>query len=218
MDRYEDCLYKDICTQTCKKACLRYVEMKYLLKTSNIPKSKQKFNSLVPDECDIRAFKNLADLRDDIVNFTKNGEQLYIYSDVCGNGKTTWAIKLMLQYFNEVWAGNGFTKRGIFINVPTFLGMCKAVISNPDEKFEDLRSSLADVDLVIWDDIAADKLSAYDFNILLMYLDQRVLNDKANIYTGNIEPEKLQQFVGSRIASRINQNCCKVKLLGGDRR
>jgi DNA replication protein DnaC len=193
--------------------------MKYLLKTSNIPKYRQKINPLIPDACDVQAFERLAEVRSNIVDFTKNGEKLYIYSETCGNGKTTWAIKLMLQYFNEMWAGNGFIKRGIFLNVPTFLSKCKSIISKPDAEFEDLQHSLASVDLVIWDDIAATKLSDYDYNLLLTYIDQRVVNGKANIYTGNILPDKLANYVSTRLASRIcGDSAIKIELKGGDRR
>ena len=55
------------------------------------------------------------------MNFVKNGENLYIFSKNFENGKAIWAIKLMQNYFNQIWAGNGFTQRGLFIHVPSFL-------------------------------------------------------------------------------------------------
>lgn len=216
--KYEDCLYKDYCENECHLSCIRYLEMKYLLKTSGIPKSRRKVNVLIPPDCDVDAFERLSDIRNNIVSFTENGKNLYIYSSNCGNGKTTWAIKLLLQYFNEIWAGNGFTRRGVFINVPTFLNMCKSTISSPDEEFFELRDSLANVDLVVWDEIASTKLSEYDYNILLTYIDQRTLNEKSNIYTGNISPEELYKFVGTKLASRISNSATKIMFKGGDMR
>lgn len=217
MSKFEDCIYKDVCALDCKPSCMRYVEMNYMLKHSNIPKAKQRINVLIPDECDVKAFEQLADIRNSIVDFTDCGNSLYIYSTTCGNGKTTWSIKLMLQYFNEMWPGNGFTKRGVFVNVPTFLYTCKSIISKPDSNFEDLRKSLFDVDLVIWDDIAASKMSDYDYSLLLALIDSRVLNEKANIYTGNIVPSQLEQYVGTKLASRILEGS-QICLRGGDRR
>ena len=118
MERNKDCIYEPYCDNECHSMCIRYLETKYLLDASNIPKSKQKVNTLYPDTCDINSFSMLSDIREDIKEFVRCGSNLYIYSSTCGNGKTTWAIKIMLQYFNEMWAGNGFTERGIFINVP----------------------------------------------------------------------------------------------------
>ena len=82
----------------------------------------------------------------------------------------------MQSYFNKIWAGNGFTQRGLFIHVPSFLTRFKEVINKKDEEFEDMKKQLLEVDLVIWDDIAAGKLSDYDHTNLLTYIDQRKLN------------------------------------------
>ena len=185
----DNCIYKGMCDIECTSRCMKYLEMNYLLETSNIPRSKRKINTLIPDSIDVKAFEKLADIRDNIVDFVQGGNSLYIFSNKVGNGKTTWAIKLMLQYFNEVWAGNGFKVRGIFVNVPTFLTMNKNIISLPDKDFEIMREELPYVDLVIFDDIASTKLSDYDYNMLLTYIDQRVVGEKAIIYTGNIIPD-----------------------------
>lgn len=215
---HEDCIYKPVCNIACKNACIRYTEMNFMLKHSNIPNAKRKINSLVPEPCDDAAFEHLACIRDNIKTFVKSGNQLYLYSNNCGNGKTTWAIKLMLQYFHECWAGNGFTERGIFINVPTFLYECKQNISNPSSEFEHLKLMLPNVDLVIWDEIASTKLSEYDYTQLLVILDQRNINERSNIYTGNIQPDSLEQFVGSKLASRMVGGCDLIEFKGGDMR
>ena len=215
----KDCIFSEFCNQTCSPVCMRYIEFNYLLKTSNIPLVKQRVNRLTPDSCDVLAFEMLAKIRDNILNFVDSGRNLYIYSNVCGNGKTTWAIKLMLQYFNEVWAGNAFTKRGLFVNTPTFLSMCKSTISHPDKDFSVLREDLTKVDLLIFDDIASTKLSEYDYNTLLNYIDQRVLNEKSTIYTGNVKPKDMHLYLGNRLTSRIcNSNSMCIELKGRDMR
>ena len=152
--------------------------MSYLIESANIPKGNQFKNELIPQPIDIENFKFLKELKDDIINFVKNGENLYIYSKNFGNGKTTWSIKLMQSYFNKIWLGNGFTQRGLFIHVPSFLTKFKEVINKKDEEFEDMKKQLLEVDLVIWDDIAAGKLTDYDHTNLLTYIDQRKLNRK----------------------------------------
>lgn len=213
----EDCLFKDVCKTPCKPTCLRYLEMNYLLKSSQIPKVLQKVNQLIPEPCDLQSFECLAYIRDFICDFVNKGDSLYLYSKNCGNGKTTWSIKLMINYFAEIWAGNGFEKRGLFINVPMFLSECKSQISHPTPDFDILKKDLLKVDLVIWDDIASTKLSDYDYNILLTYIDRRWLERKSNIYTGNVEPEQLNLYLGNRLSSRINSSQ-KIKLCGGDNR
>lgn len=189
--------------------------MKYLIDHSNIPKNKQKLIELQAG-CDYNAFVKLADIKDDIQNFVENGESLYICSTETGNGKTSWAIKLLLKYFDSIWAGNGFRQRGLFIHVPTFLTKLKD-FTNP--LISVYREMINVVDLIIWDDIASAKISDYDIQQLLIFIDSRLSEGKANIYTGNIvSKDELEKVIGSRLASRI-WNCSEiVEFHGRDRR
>jgi len=218
----EKCWYKEACSKyntiDCNPSCIRYMEMDYLMQNSGIPRNRQYSALLTPSKQDVKSFILLNDIKNDMVNFVENGESVYIYSDNFGNGKTTWAIKLMQSWFDKVWAGNGFRCRGIFIHVPTFLTKIKEGISRKDEDFETLKSRLIDVDLVIWDDIAATKLSDYDHANLLTYIDQRKLQGLSNIYTGNLPQSDLQEALGNRLSSRVWNDSTPVRFLGADRR
>lgn len=194
------------------------MEMDFLLYHSQIPKKQQVPVLLSPESVDYDNFVFLADIKDDIVDFVNSGENLYITSEYTGNGKTSWAIKLMLKYFNDIWSGNGFRVRGIFIHVPTLLSRLKSDMKNPNQEFENLISILNDVNLVIWDDIASTNLSQYDHSQLLTYIDQRVLSGKSNIFTGNIpNRENLVKAIGTRLTSRILSGEI-IELKGRDRR
>lgn len=216
-----ECWYQRTCKQykeNCQQNCIRYIEMKYMIDTALIPKGRQFNNKLRPSKEDIESFKFLNEIKKDIVNFINNSENLYIFSSKFGNGKTTWAIKLMQNYFNLIWAGNGLTQRGLFIHVPSFLTKFKEIINKKDESFEELKKQLLEVDLVIWDDIAAGKLTDYDHNNLLVYIDQRKLNGKSNIYTGNLNEQELIDALGNRLKSRVWNDSTVVELRGTDRR
>lgn len=218
----DKCWYKKICekynTEECNKRCIRYSEMDYLMYLSNIPKPRQQPFSLQPQKEDVEAFYFLKDIQDHINEFVANGENLYIYSANTGNGKTCWSIKLIQQYFNNVWYGNRFRCRGLFIFVPAFLNDVKKNINNPSYEFNDFVNRISVADLVIWDDIGANKLSDFDYTQLLSYIDQRKLNLKSNIYTGNLNREQLLDYVGTRLTSRIWNDSIKVELVGIDRR
>ena len=216
------CWYTSACgkyeTPECNASCIRYMEMDYLMQNSGIPRNRQYAVLLTPSKKDVQAFIILKEIKDDILNFVKNGESIYIYSDNFGNGKTTWAIKLLQKYFDDIWAGNGFRCRGIFIHVPTFLTKIKEGISRKDEEFETLKSRLMEVDLVIWDDIAATKLGDFDHTNLLTYIDQRKLNQLSNIYTGNLHQDELRDALGNRLASRVWNDSTLIRFIGADRR
>lgn len=210
----EDCWYKNVCTYDSCTNCIRYSEMKYLMQNSGLSKNRQRPIALDGSR-DPESFKLLADIKEDIVNFVNNGESLYIFSEKTGNGKTSWAIKLLLKYFDSVWAGNGFRVRGYFQHVPSLF----TTLKDFSKSHESLRNTLMSVDLVIWDDIASTKLSDYDAQQLLIIIDQRVSDGLANIYTGNLtSQEALTKAVGQRLASRIWNMSTLVEFKGKDRR
>lgn len=212
--RNEECWYKSVCTYDLCTNCIRYAEMKYLMDNSGLPKRKQ--NPIQLDGSrDPDAFKLLAEIKSDIINFVSSGESLYIFSEYTGNGKTSWAIKLLLKYFDSIWAGNGFRARGYFQHVPTFFN----VLKDFSKSHEALKRTLETVDLVVWDDIASTRLSDFDRQQLLIIIDQRVSEGLSNIYTGNIVSQTaLENAVGDRLASRIWNMSTLVKFEGKDRR
>lgn len=219
-----ECWYKNVCNQSMRacgngasSSCIRFLEMKHLMDSSGIPKIRQYPIALTPDEVDYDAFCKLAEIKDDIEPLVHNGEfNLYICSNNPGTGKTTWAIKLLLKYFDSIWAGNGFRTRGLLINVPTLLLQLKD-FQNPVS--EEYKNNILNSDLVIFDDIAVSGIGQYDYNNLLMYIDNRMLNGKANIYTSNkTTKQSLESVIGSRLASRIWEMSTIIEFRGKDRR
>lgn len=220
MDGYIKCWYEGVCsnkTPECRTGCIRYLEMYNLLEKSNLPEKRWSPEVLSPDDCDYDAFCELAYIKDNIVDFVNDGSNLYVYSDYTGNGKTTWTIKIMLKYFNDIWAGNGFRCRAIFIHVPTFLAQLKN-FNKVDSAFEELKQRILNVDLVVWDDIASTDLSSYDNSQLLSYVDQRILNRKSNLFTGNLDNIGLSKALGMRLASRVWNSSIRIELKGQDKR
>ena len=219
MSNFDDCWYKSVCTKECGGSCIRYVEMKYLMDHSNLPVNLQTPRVLTPDKCDLSAFQELAEIKATIELNVAAGDNIYIGGASAGTGKTSWAIKLLLKYFDAVWSGNGFRTRGIFIHVPTFLLKCKD-FNNKDEEFEELKKNIATADLVVWDDIASTEISAYDYSQLLSYLDGRCNAGLSNIYTGNIvSANAMLKALGAKLTSRIfARSTIKIFFKGGDKR
>ena len=187
------------------------------MQNSGIPESKQRPIQLTAQTAnDKKMFLRLNNLKDNIVDFVDNGDNLYLASKSTGNGKTSWSIKLVLKFFDSIWAGNGLRVRALFIHVPTFLIKLKDFKNPVDAEF---KQNIENCDLVVWDDIASTELTNYDYSQLLTYIDARVLAEKSNIYTGNIiEKEKLKEVMGERLASRIMNNAQLIILDGKDQR
>lgn len=212
----ENCWYKNVCraNEPCDY-CARYIEMSYLMEHSGLPKAKQQPITLTTEPCDEEAFDTLNDIKDDIVEFVEQGKNLYI-GGFTGNGKTSWAIKLMLKYFDQIWAGNGLRTRAVFVHVPTLLLQLKD-FKNPLSK--EYLDSLITADLVVWDELGHGNVSAYDYANLLMYIDKRLFEEKSNIFTSNIRCQNdFNSFAGARLTSRIWGTSEIVILKGKDKR
>lgn len=215
MNSIDNCIYKGACTLECDDNCIRFLEMQKLIELSMLPDTLPQ--ALYPEACDKQSFDTLRDIKNAILNFANDGKNLYLYSTNTGNGKTTWATKMLLKYFDSVWAGNGFRARGLFIYVPQFLFRLTD-FNNADEELANIKRLIPTVDLVVWDDIGAKKISDYDNSQLLNYIEQRLQNGKSNIFTSNVGGESLNQVLGNRLASRIWKSSVRVELTGRDRR
>lgn len=216
----DDCIYKPYCEKgntDCKGLCVRYSQMKYMLEHSNIPKSQQRVHEMRVPKCDYDAYCKLNEIKENIFEFVNEGKNLYIWSDNPGNGKTTWATKIILQFFDSVWHRCGFNQMGVFINVPTYLTRCKLAMSKPDDSLDELNQGIFNAPLVVFDDIIVSQLSNYDYTTLQGFIDSRIYSGKSMIFTGNYSPEELKKNCGDRLASRICSGVV-IELKGKDMR
>lgn len=217
----ENCWYRCVCslysTDDCDKHCIRFSQMKHLIESSNLPKTLCFPIELEPQMIDLASFVCLAQIKDDIVNFVKNGENLYIFSANPGNGKTTWTAKLLLKYFEQVWSTNAYSERGLFVSVTDFLISMRLSGYNNTANLA-LMQKIKSIDLVIWDDIAVGELTAQDLDLLYSLINSRIMNGLSNIFTGNLNDEQLLSILGSRMHSRIWESSIRVEFKGTDRR
>lgn len=180
--------------------CERYRFFNNQLDMSNLPSMYKRPFTIYLVDADEKQYDELNKLKgEELVKFVQDGKSLYICSTTCGNAKTTWAAKIMLRYMDQTWKGSYDFPRGIFVNVPTFLLDIKKFDAIPD-----YITRLKKVDLVIWDDLAFGRLTDYEHEQLLQFIDYRIANDKSNIYTSNTtDYETLKRVIGGRLASRI---------------
>lgn len=210
-----DCWYASSCVEDCAN-CTLYPQMKWQFDNSGLPKSKYMPIRLSPQSNDRRAFERLADIREDIDEFVEQGRNLYICGKTPGNGKTSWAIKMLQTYFVFVSEGNIFNVKGMFVSVPELLLKLKD-FNNPLEN--EYKENLKSCDLLILDDIAVTGISQYDYLQLFTLIDGRMLSGKSIIFTSNvISLKELENAIGERLASRIWGNSTVIEIKGGDMR
>ena len=101
------CFLYDVCNhKDCDKDfCLRKYNMDSLYSAALLTDSQKQHIVLKVDEdgTDLEQFKQLAAIEQDIVNFIKEGKNLYLHSANCGNGKSSWSVRLVETYFNKIY-------------------------------------------------------------------------------------------------------------------
>ena len=213
---YNNCNHKD-CD---KEFCLRKYKLDSLYNAAQVPESKRYHTVLHidADGTDLAEFKQLAEIESHIEEFVAEGKNLYLHSSYCGNGKSSWAYRMIQTYFNKIWPSAPLECKALFISVPRFLLALKDNISNRNEYAEYITENILTADLVVWDDIAAKMASEYEMNHLLSFIDGRLTAGKSNIYTSNLSTREVYEALGERLASRICNLSIDIELHGADKR
>lgn len=213
-----ECWYSGGCnleTYNCKKTCHRYLEMNCLINNCGMRNATKYLKPITPKKIDIPSFDRLKTIKDNILPFVNDGKSLYISSNNLQTGKTTWSLKILYKYFDEIWAGNGFRIRGYFLYVPEFLAKLKDFSYRETLEYKEIDKILKTCDVVVWDDITSQQLTQNEQNILNIYIDKRKMDDKCNIFNGMYFPEdELETLLGKKLATRLNTCNEKVILQG----
>ncbi len=214
------CYAEEYCKKApdCNKYCVGYVQMRNVYHFSRIPMRYRKKVELKASG-DKAAFIELKGWMDNVEENVNDGKCIFITSPNKGNGKTSWACKIMNEFFRKVALSNNLRCRGVFVNVPEFLQEIRSEISSGKNITGPLIEDIKAADLVIWDDVGTEKPSDWVREQLYILINHRDANQKSQIYTSNLSLEQLKddRYLGDRIVSRISQ-ALVVTFKGNDRR
>lgn len=217
----ENCFLYDNCNHIdCDGFCLKRYKLNYLYDEATISEKQRKYTALYLDnnKVDLEAFKTLSNFQANIVDTVNNGTNIYIHSTICGNGKTSWALRLAQAYLDKIWYRAKLECKVLFINVPRFLLALKDNISEKSDYIQHIKENVLTADLVIWDEIGSKGLTQFEHENILSYINARLDNNKSNIYTSNLSDQELHSAVGDRLASRICNQSVNIELFGADKR
>lgn len=192
----------------------------YLFNKSLLGKKDITPPKLYPDAdgIDLDIFKKLAEIESNITEFVEKGRNLFLYSNVTGNGKTEWSKKLLVAWFNAIWYETELKPRGLFIDVQKLFYSMRDSISGHNEYYEFVKQYIKEVDLVVWDEIGVRAVSEWEHSQFLMFINERLDSGKSNIFTSNIFGDQLKEIIGDRIYSRAVQNSKIFEFKGKDKR
>lgn len=217
----KDCWLKGSCKAKCDPTfCIKLFKLDNLYEQALISMHQRKHVNLRIDSdgSDKGAFIKLKSIETNIVDFVNNGENLYIHSSNYGNGKTSWSLRLVQAYFNNIWHKTDMRCRALFINVPRFLLTLKDNISHESDYIQHIKQNVLSADIVIWDEVGVKTLTEYEHENLLNLINTRLDDRKSNIYTSNLSAEELREKIGERLYSRIINSSTNIEFFGVDKR
>lgn len=129
-----------------------------------------------------------------------------------GTGKTHVAVALLKEVL-----GKGY--KGLYWNVPEFFLELRRIINGESDKTEaELMDEARRVDLLVLDDLGAERSSDFATDRLYVLINGRYENETATIITSNRTLEELRTQLGPRIVSRLCEMCVPIEFPEGDYR
>lgn len=175
-----------------------------LLVESGVPKKYYVPQKLVRRQVDEQLWIFLEEYRNDVVNKVRNGNNLVITSPIVGNGKTSWAIRLLQRYIAETALDGDLGDKGVFCVCSNMLeifgdfGYFETSI-----EFFDYLNRLKNCKLLVIDEIGSGRITPVSYNHFYDLINYRVDNGLTTIYTTNYSDERIQEVLGERLYSRI---------------
>jgi DNA replication protein DnaC len=199
---------------------IKQFKLDYLYKKALLSdKQKKRIDlRLDSDSSDKAEFAELKLIEESIVDFVNGGHHLYIHSTICGNGKTSWSIRMVQAYFDKIWLKTELKCRALFISVPRYMLAIKDNIDEKNEYVSYIKKNVLTADIVIWDEVGTKGMTEFERENIFSLINARIDAGKTNIYTSNLTDDELLRAVGKRLHSRISKTSHSIELKGQDKR
>jgi len=133
-----------------------------------------------------------------------------------GTGKTHLAVALLREHLKEC---ERYYLSARFVEVPELLMEMRDTFREKAGRSEmDLLEDYSGCDLLVLDDLGAEKPSEWVTQTLYLLVNRRYTREKRTIVTSNLSLKQLNERLGDRIVSRLAGMCRVVELTGKDRR
>jgi DNA replication protein DnaC len=135
----------------------------------------------------------------------------FIYSQDKATGKTIRACRILLGWEKQNYL-HGSVYSTAFLPILDLMNDLKHSFDSAGESEIDILRKYQAIDILVLDDLGANKMSDWQYQILYSLINYRYDNLKTTIITCNLSLTELETtWQDDRITSRI-QRMCKIKL------
>lgn len=161
---------------------------------------------------DTASYRILQEYKQNIRQNVENAKSLYICSRNHNTGKTSWSVKMLYTYIDQIWIDNEKEARCFYLHVPSFVRKYAEFSSRKNKEYENTYEKILESNLVVFDGLTDKVLQPVDQKEFDIILDMRGNFSKANIITG-LSRQPLINVVGKNVAERVKRYK-KVELKG----
>lgn len=157
-----------------------------------------------------------------IESFVNNGQNLYIHSDICGNGKTFRAVSIAKAYIRCKAAGKRYSDKWVsYLSVPQVVSeydICDKMSYENENRAVMLSrlNNLNSCDLVVWDDFGFNSGAYVESVILRSALMYRLSCKLSNIIVSAYSLQELRDLLSRSDFQRLSSSTIDVELLSSD--
>ncbi|WP_163530913.1 ATP-binding protein [Halobacillus ihumii] len=211
-----------------------------LLAVANIPNKYKNatIQNLPFEESNPKAFLITQKYGAKVVEKVDEGVGLYFFgvptkenSKGTGTGKTTAAIALVIEYLRQRSILEAKQERSInnepafFMKMAKFQNVYSSQFSGSTEtkeangdKYQALKRKMKNVDLLVLDDIGLRGMTEAFTTEVYEIIDERETEERATIFTSNTPDDRIHEYVGEQVASRIEGMTHAIPFKGKDNR
>jgi len=140
-------------------------------------------------------------------------KDLYIFGSA-GTGKTHLAVSIIKEYIKNSQLSC------MFVTIDELMILFRDIYNNKHGVSEAalFRKFNEEIRVLVIDDIGSSRLTDWGMSTLNSVVNSRYNNCLTTIWTSNMAPDLLYDYVGDRLASRILNNSKHIHLGGKDKR
>lgn len=209
----------------CSTSCPLWIELRYQVEMSGIPRRHRKFtvDTLGDDTIRLSALKRY---NENILERVAAGQGLYLFGNT-GSGKTTAITALAMSYIvtaskEAIRTGKRSKQFVQFLNVPVLLAGLKAGFDDPEvaTMWQQRLNVARTVPMLLIDDIGSEKPGEWVRERLTELIGHRYDNERCTLFTSNLTLPELKEHIDpiGRITSRIKGMAVPIDYRGKDRR
>jgi DNA replication protein DnaC len=236
----KDCKFNKTCKrydgEECNNACYSYVFLHGVTGSGgfwgsrNVPKMYSNYfiHNLPIDAENPRVYIAVQNYCSNILDRVQSSNRGIYFTGGTGTGKTTCSVTILNEYLLARCIQHLKGEKRIEVNPVLFLKLSELqniynsqfrgtpqAQNDSATHYYSLKEKMKEVDLLVVDDIALRGLPEGFMNELYEIVDYRATEETTTLFTSNVTYDELPEFVGDRIASRIQGMCGNQVVLKG---